>query len=91
VELGESRHRDSVIPLLDSPRFPVRSSALKALQAVGDSSDAPRFVQALEDESPWVVLEGARGLKALGALEPLRELSGGSGPRSAMAREVISE
>ena len=85
------RHRESVIPFLESHHFAVRSYALKALRVLGSSSDIPLILQALQDESPWVALEAARGLRELGAVEPLRELARTEGPRSLVALEVISE
>lgn len=91
VDTGEGRHRESLIPLLDSPHFPVRSHALKALRVVGDASDIPLFLKAVEDASPWVALEGARGLREMGALGPLHDLARTEGPRSSLARQVISE
>jgi HEAT repeat protein len=91
VEVGESRHRVALLPMLNSPHFPVRSYALKALGAVGTGEDLPEFVEALKDESPWVALEAARGLRALGGSEILEKLALSGGPRSPLALQVMSE
>lgn len=91
AEVGESRHRGALLPLLDFSFFPVRSHALKALRAVGDRRDRPIFERALDDPSPWVALEGARGLRSVGAGEVLEALALGEGEQAALARQVIAE
>lgn len=91
AELGEGRHLDALIPHLESPHFPVRSYALRALRTFSVSDDLPIFLKALDDESPWVAMEAARGMRDLGALAPLQELAHSDGPRSALALQVMSE
>jgi HEAT repeat protein len=91
AEVGEGRHRDALVPLLEAPDFPVRSHALKALRTVGSAQDLDRFLDALDDESPWVALEAARGLRDVGALEPLRKLAESATSRSSVASQVLSE
>lgn len=90
-EVGESRHRESLLPLLRAPEFHVRAQALRALQAVGGREDLPSFRAALTDESPWVAIEAAKGMRALGGTEELNALALSSDPRSTLAREVLSE
>jgi HEAT repeat protein len=88
-EFGHDRHRDALTPFFRCPDFAVRAHSLKALRTVGDTRDLAVFTGALDDESPWVVLEAARGLRALGALEPLQELADAGGARASLAREVL--
>jgi HEAT repeat protein len=90
AEFGETRHRHVLMPFLRSPEFSVRAHALKALQTAGDAADHRLFFDAMDDESPWVSLEGARGLRALGAWESLHLLARVGGHRSTLAREVLS-
>lgn len=91
AEVGESRHKPSLLPLLRSPRFHIRAQALRALQAVGGGEDLPIFRATLGDESPWVAIEAARGMKALGGTEELRVLASSEDRRSIPAREVLAQ
>ena len=91
AEVGGTRHRGVLLSLLDAPSFAVRSHSLKALRALGDPADQVAFQRALDDPSPWVALEGARGLRALGAGEVLEKLAVGVDDRAALARQVVAE
>jgi HEAT repeat protein len=91
AELGEGRHRDALIPHLESLHFPVRSYALRALRTLRVSEDLPLFLRALEDESPWVAMEAARGMRDLGATAHLQALALSDEPRSALALQVMAE
>jgi HEAT repeat protein len=90
VDVGESRHRKSILPLLRSEKPYVRAQALRALLAVGDRDDLVHFRKALTSESPWVALEAARGMRALGGTEELEALALSHDPRSTLAREVLA-
>jgi HEAT repeat protein len=90
-EVGESRHREPLIPLVSSQAFPVRAQALRALSTVGKEEDLIFFREALNDPSPWVALEGGRGMAALGGEEELRTLAASDGPVGTVAREVLGE
>jgi hypothetical protein len=91
AEVGDSRHRGSLVPLLQRPEFPIRSQALRALASVGNSMDMGYFRDALADPSPWVALEAARGLKALGGEAELNALAVSKGPLSTLALQVLEE
>ena len=91
AEVGESRHRKPLLPLLRSPEFPVRAQALRALREVGGPEDLPFFREALEDDSPWVALEAARGMEGLGGIEELKALAVSEDPRSTLARQVLAK
>jgi len=91
AEMGASRHRGCVLPFVASPHFQVRSYALNALRTVGTGDDLPAFTAALEDGSPWVAMEAARGIRELGGTELLAGLAEGGGPRGELARQVLAE
>jgi HEAT repeat protein len=90
-EVGETRHREPLLPLLQSSDFPVRAQALRALQAAGSEEDLPFFKEALNDPSPWVALEAARGMAALGGEQDLRWLALSNSPLSVLANQVLEE
>jgi len=91
AEVGEARHRRPLLPFLESTDFPVRAQALRALRVAGDGEDLPLFTKALDDPSPWVALEAARGMAALGGKHDLRKLAASQNPLSTLASQVLEE
>jgi HEAT repeat protein len=89
AKVGTSAHRPAVLGLTGSSHFAVRSHALKALGALGGPADVPVLEAGLDDPSPWVALEAARGLMALGSTVRLEALALSGGPRASLAREVL--
>jgi hypothetical protein len=45
----------------------------------------------MKDESPWVAMEAARGVKSLGGAQELRVMAASSGPCSVLAQQVLAE
>ena len=91
AEVGESRHRGSVLPLLYHPDFPIRAQALRALRAVGSPEDLSLFSEGMKDESPWVAMEAARGMRFLGGMQELQAMAASPGSRSVLAQQVLAE
>lgn len=90
AKAGTSAHRLAVVGLAESSHFAVRSHALKALGALGGPDDLPILEAALNDPSPWVAMEAARGLRALGGTGRLEALAATEGSRASVAREVLA-
>ena len=90
AKVGTAAHRPAVLALLESAHFAVRSHALKALGALGGPDDLPLLEAGLDDPSPWVALEAARGLRAMGSTGRLEALASVESPRAALAREVLA-
>jgi len=89
-KVGTGIHRSAALGLVASPEFAVRSQAMRALGVLGRPEDQPILEEGLEDPSPWVALEAARGLGALGETGTLQALARGDGPRASLAREVLA-
>ena len=90
AKVGTGVHRSAVLALVESSHFAVRSYALKALGALGGPEDLPVLEAGLNDPSPWVALEAARALRAMGSTGRLEALAILEGPRAALAREVLA-
>jgi HEAT repeat protein len=90
-QLGHRDHADVVRPFTASPNPVVRAAAVGALGAIGQRGEAALLQGMLDDDAYWVTLEAARGLKALGAAETLRQLADEPGPHSVLAQQVLSE
>ncbi len=89
--VGRSEHAEAARRHLDAESFAVRAHTLSTLGSIGDASDTSVLQRALTDESPWVALQAARALAALGKLDQLRSLAGSEDRRAVLAREVLSE
>lgn len=81
----------TVRTLCRSADFVVRAHALTALARLGSSDDAGVLRDALGDESSWVAIHAATGLKEAGHLTLLRSLAGSDHPRAEPARQVLSD
>lgn len=90
AKVGTSAHRPVVLDLAESSHFAVRSHALKALGTLGGPDDLPVLEAALNDASPWVAMEAARGLRAMGSTGRLEALAATEGSRASLAREVLA-
>jgi len=92
ARLGTPAQLEEVRRLATAPTPHVRALALRAVSALGDgSTELPLLQAALDDPSPWVALQAARGLRSAGVEGPLLELAGSGGPRARLAGEVLRE
>ena len=89
--VGRSEHAEAARRHLDAESFAVRAHSLSTLGSVGDASDTSVLHRALTDQSPWVALQAARALAALGELDQLRSLAASEDRRAVLAREVLSD
>lgn len=89
--LGHGRHVPLIRPLVTSADPVVRAAAVGALGTIGGPREVPLLQDVLDDVAYWVSLEAARGLMTLGAAETLRRLARSAGPRSVLARQVLTE
>ena len=90
TKVGTGAHRPAVLGRASSPHFAVRSHALKALSVLGGPDDLTVLEAGLDDPSPWVALEAARGLRVMGSTGRLEALAATEGPRASLAREVLA-
>ena len=90
-ELGTPRHLAVVRPMADSTVPYVRAVATRAISNLSDGrpSDIEMVTRALDDASPWVALQAARGLFELGHRETLVALANSASPRADLAAEVL--
>jgi len=91
--LGRPEHLDQIRPFARDARSEdhVRAAAIQAVGTLSDqrASDVAMVSDALDDPSPWVALQAARGLLALGREAELAELARSSSPRANLAAEVL--
>jgi len=89
--LGRPEHLDAVRPLGRSVEPHVRAVVIRALATLSDrnSSDRALVAEALDDPSPWVALQAAKGLRTLGMEQELVALAHSSSPRADLAAEVL--
>ncbi len=77
--------------LVTSPNPVVRAQAVRTLARLGTSEDVSRVRSALDDESNWVAIHAAQGIRALGRTDLLATLEASDHPRAIAAREVLWE
>ncbi len=89
--LGRAEHLEPVRPLLGSRDDVVRGAAILAVAQLGGAGEAAALRRAVEDPSPWVAMEAARGLRRIGATAMLAELAASGRPQAVVARQVLAE
>jgi HEAT repeat protein len=89
--VGHTEHRPAVERLLTFGDVGVRSQAVATLAHVGTREDAVLMEGALADPSPWVALEGARGLRDLAGPEALIPHAETGRPWALVAGQVLAE
>ena len=89
--VGRPEHLDPVRRLCRSDDFVVRASAFGALGHLGSSEDLPLLRSGIDDDSQWVALQAARGLREAGGEQMLDELMTAGRSRSTLAREILAE
>ncbi|MCH7858880.1 MAG: HEAT repeat domain-containing protein [Candidatus Marinimicrobia bacterium] len=89
--VGRPDHLEPVRRLCRSDDFVVRASAFGALGRLGGNEDWSLLRSGIDDDSPWVALQAARGLTEAGGEEILEELIAAGRSRSILAREILAE
>lgn len=89
--LGGPEQLAVIRPFASSSAAHVRAVALRAISNLSDrrTSDAEMVSAGLDDPSPWVALQAAHGLLALGRSEELESLADSTSPRAPLAAEVL--
>lgn len=67
----------------------VRGHAIRALSRLGGPGEVHLLEQALEDDTLWVVMYAAEGLREMGRTDILERLADSGGPQAQAAREAI--
>ncbi|MEQ9397840.1 MAG: HEAT repeat domain-containing protein [Longimicrobiales bacterium] len=91
TQVGFPEHARYIRVRCASPDAAVRSTALRALGALGQEGDMPRLIGAMSDPSPWVAISAARGIHDAGGEQLLRDLAESEHPRAVVARQVLAE
>lgn len=68
----------------------LRLHAVAALSALGTVADIPHLRRALDDESVWVAVRAAHGLRELGARDTLKHLAASPHPRARLAAQMLA-
>ncbi len=89
--VGRTQHLGIVRPLLGHEDFVIRAHAATAIGRIGTAADAAALATAVSDDSPWVAIHAAVGLRHLGRLDILRELSSATGARAEAALEALEQ
>jgi hypothetical protein len=89
--LGRPDHLGVIRPHIEASESHLRAVAVRAVSNLSDrrTSDLELVSRALDDPSPWVALQAAHGLVALGRSAELAELAASSSPRAHLAAEVL--
>ncbi|MEX2465333.1 MAG: HEAT repeat domain-containing protein [Gemmatimonadota bacterium] len=89
--LGRPEHLVVVRPFVTAAAPHVRAAALRAVSNVTDrrTSDVEMVSRGLDDPSPWVALQAARGIMTLGRRDELVALANSASPRADLAAEVL--
>lgn len=85
----DRRHLPAIRPWCACAHPETACAALRALGRLGAREDVPLLAEAAGQPSPWIGLEAARALLALGEEPLLAEWAGGSDARAAIARELL--
>ncbi len=91
VALVRPDHLRVIRPHAQASAPHLRAAAVRAVSYLSDrrTSDVELVSRALDDPSPWVALQAAHGLVALGRSDELAELAASSSPRADLAAEVL--
>lgn len=89
--VGRPEHLDPVRRLCRSDDFVVRANAFGALGRLGSNEDLSLLRSGIDDDSQWVALQAARGLREAGGEQLLEELMTAGRSRSTLAREILAE
>ena len=89
--LGRPEDLGAVRPYAAASASHLRAAAVRAVSNLSDrrTSDIELVSRGLDDPSPWVALQAAHGLLALGRGDELAALAASSSPRADLAAEVL--
>jgi len=90
-DVGSPEFLDPIRRLSRSDDAIVRGLALRALGRLGKSEDLPLLRDGIDDESQWVALHAARGLRRVGGIHLLEELLAAHHLQSDLVRQVLAE
>lgn len=89
--IGRPTHREVIHRFADSADDMLRAQAFRALGSIGDERDLERLVRGMKDDSPWVALHAARGVREAGGRAALEELEATDPDLAALAGQVLAE
>ena len=90
-KIGRHDHVPAIKKLCNSSDFVVRAHAFRAIGRLAPEEESQRLRAALEDDSSWVAIQAAHGLREGGALDILRDIAMSDHPRADLARQVLTE
>lgn len=91
AQVGGASHVAAVRAHAPSDDPAIRSAVVEALASIGDSSDAPMLLAAVDDHSPLVAAEAAHALARIGRGDLLASIDDDGSPRALLAREVLHQ
>jgi HEAT repeat protein len=89
--LGRADHLGLVRDLCRAPEPVVRIHAVSALAALGGRTEEDALQAAFFDESHWVAIRAARGLREAGHADVLEDLAASPHARADLARQILLE
>jgi HEAT repeat protein len=89
--IGYTKHIPIVRSFLQHPNFAIRTNATRTIGMLGSPEDWPYLKHALLDESPWVAIQAAEGLRESDAYDILEEIALSDHPRAVFAQQVLEE
>lgn len=89
--IGRPAHREVLHRYAASDDQMLRGQAFRALGSIGDGRDLELLVSGMDDDSPWVALHAARGVREAGGRSALEELEATDPSLAALAGQVLAE
>lgn len=89
--VGRREHLPAIRSRSASEDLFVRAQALSAMGRLGDERDLPVLIAGMDDDSPWVALHAARGVREAGGRGVLFELAQSDLDYSVLAGQVLYE
>ncbi len=90
-DVGTPEHLDPIRRLCRTEDPVVRGFALRALGHLGTSDDLQLLKQGVEDNSQWVALHAARGLRNMGGDHLLEEMLASGHHQRELVQQVLAE
>lgn len=89
--VGRREHLEAIRARSTTDDVFVRAQALSAMGRLGDERDLPVLIAGMDDDSPWVALHAARGIREAGGRGVLFELAQTELGYAALAGQVLYE